>query len=432
MTSSRQIMPAAAIRGRLSMPGDKSISHRALVLGAIADGESTIHGRAAGEDQESMVRCLQALDVRIQTDGDLTLVGGVGLRGLRSPLGELDCGNSGATMRFLTGVLAGVEGVEAVLVGDASLSTRPMARVADPLRRMGAEIGTSPAGLPPVVVSGRQLRGADHHLAIGSAQVKTAILLAGLNADGQTYIISRDTGRDHTERMLRQLGVDIESADAIRLRPPSSIPAFEMTVPGDPSSAAFWLVLGAIHPDAEVSVTGVCVNPTRSGFIDVLQRMGADIRLSDEAQSGGEPTATVTSRSSTLSSTEIDSTEVSALLDEIPILSVAAACAQGTSVFKGLSELRLKEVDRVAAISGELSRMGAEVGVAGDDLVIRGGRGLRGAMVDSRGDHRLAMSLAVAATVAHGPTELAGAGAAAVSYPAFFDILISLSGATPR
>ena len=424
-------MPAASIRGRLTMPGDKSISHRALVLAAIADGESIIHGRAAGDDQESMVRCLQALGVLIETDGERTVVEGVGLRGLRSPLGELDCGNSGATMRFLTGILAGVEAVEAVLTGDASLSTRPMARVADPLRRMGAEIGTSPSGLPPVVVSGRHLRGADHHLAIGSAQVKTAILLAGLTAEGQTYIISRDTGRDHTERMLRRLGVDIESADAIRLRPPTAIPAFEMTVPGDPSSAAFWLVLGAVHPDAEVTVTGVCVNPTRVGFLEVLRRMGADIRLSDEAESGGEPTATVTSRSSSLLSSDIDATEVPALLDEIPILAVAAACAEGTSVYRGLSELRLKEVDRVAAVSGELSRMGAEIEVNGDDLVITGGRGLRGAAVESRGDHRLAMSLAIAATVAQGPTELAGAGAAAVSYPGFFEILSGLSGANP-
>ena len=235
MSSSRSIQPATAIRGRLVIPGDKSISHRALLLAAVSDGASTIRGRAAGEDQDSMVRCLGALGVAIETEGDRTLLTGVGLRGLGSPAGELDCGNSGATMRFLTGILAGIEGVEAVLTGDASLSSRPMARVADPLRRMGAEIGTSPAGLPPVVVSGRHLHGADHHLAIGSAQVKTAILLAGLNAEGQTYIIGRDTGRDHTERMLRQLGVDIESADAIRLRPPDS-----MSMPSPRSIRSVW------------------------------------------------------------------------------------------------------------------------------------------------------------------------------------------------
>jgi 3-phosphoshikimate 1-carboxyvinyltransferase len=427
MSSSRSIRPATAIRGRLVIPGDKSISHRALLLAAVSDGASTIRRRAAGEDQDSMVQCLGALGVAIETEGDRTSVAGVGLRGLGSPAGELDCGNSGATMRFLTGILAGIEGVEAVLTGDASLSSRPMARVADPLRRMGAEIGTSPAGLPPVVVSGRHLHGADHHLAIGSAQVKTAILLAGLNAEGQTYIIGRDTGRDHTERMLRQLGVDIESADAIRLRPPDSIPAFQLTVPGDTSSAAFWIVLGAVHPDAEVSVTGVCVNPTRTGFLEVLRRMGAQVRLSEEAASRGEPTATVTAVSSNLHATDIDPTEVPGLLDEIPILSVAAACAEGTSRFVGLSELRLKEVDRVDAVAGELSRMGAEIEVVGDDLVITGGRGLRGSMVNSRGDHRLAMSLAIAATVAHGPSELAGAGAAAVSYPDFFDTLSRLA-----
>jgi 3-phosphoshikimate 1-carboxyvinyltransferase len=227
--------------------------------------------------------------------------------------------------------------------------------------------------------------------------------------------------------MLRQLGVDIESADAIRLRPPDSIPAFQLTVPGDPSSAAFWIVLGAVHPDAEVSVTGVCVNPTRTGFLEVLRRMGAQVRLSEEAASRGEPTATVTAVSSNLHATDIDPTEVPGLLDEIPILSVAAACAEGTSRFVGLSELRLKEVDRVDAVAGELSRMGAEIEVVGDDLVITGGRGLRGSMVNSRGDHRLAMSLAIAATVAHGPSELAGAGAAAVSYPDFFDTLSRLA-----
>jgi 3-phosphoshikimate 1-carboxyvinyltransferase len=429
VSSVRQVLPAARIRGRIAVPGDKSISHRALVLAAIADGPSTITGRAVGEDQDSMVACLRALGVSIEDDGARTSVSGVGLRGLRSPEAELDCGNSGATMRFLTGLLAGVPGVEATLVGDASLSRRPMARVADPLRRMGADVGTSPSGLPPISVRGQQLRGADHHLAIASAQVKTAILLAGLNAAEQTFIVGRDTGRDHTERMLRMLGVDIESGDAIRMRPPAAIPAFEIEVPGDPSSAAFWLVLAAAHPDAEVAVTGVDVNPTRAAFLAVLRRMGAEIEVGDEAAAAGEPTATLTARSSQLRATEIEPEEVSALVDEIPILAVAAACAEGSSAFRGLGELRLKETDRLEAVATQLRLMGSAIAVEGDDLLITGRRGLRGARVFSHGDHRMAMSLAVAASLASGVSEIEGAEAASVSYPGFFEVLEQLAGA---
>jgi 3-phosphoshikimate 1-carboxyvinyltransferase len=408
------------------VPGDKSISHRALLLAAIADGESVISGRAPGEDQASMVRCLHALGVGIEDIDGRTIVKGLGLRGMRSPPDQLDCGNSGATIRFLTGLLAGIEGLDAVLVGDASLSRRPMERVAEPLRRMGADVATSGAGSPPVAVHGTHLHGAKHQLPVASAQVKTAILLAGLNASGETFIVGRDTGRDHTERLLRRLGVDIESADAIRLRPPGSIPGFEMTLPGDASSAAFWLVLGAVHRDAEMITTDVGVNATRTGFLDVLRRMGADIEHSDQSESGGEPTATLTARSSALRATDIEPAEVPALVDEIPVLAVAAACAEGTSVFRGLGELRHKEVDRVAAIAGELGRMGAKIGVEADDLVITGGHSLRGAAVDSRGDHRIAMSLGVAAMVATGETEVSGAGAAAVSYPGFFEVLADL------
>jgi 3-phosphoshikimate 1-carboxyvinyltransferase len=428
VSSARPVPPAARIRGRVAVPGDKSISHRALVLAAIADGGSTIRGRAGGEDQDSMVACLRALGVSVEDAGERTMVSGVGLLGLRSPKADLDCGNSGATMRFLTGLLAGVPGVEARLVGDASLSRRPMARVAEPLRRMGADVGTSPSGLPPISVGGRQLRGADHHLATGSAQVKTAILLAGLNADGQTFIVGRDTGRDHTERMLRELGVDIEWGDAIRLRPPAAIPGFEMEVPGDPSAAAFWLVLAAAHPDASVEVTGVDINPTRSAFIAVLRRMGAEIEVSDEGAAAGEPTATLSARSSQLRATEIEAEEVSAMVDEIPILAVAAACAEGSSVFRGLGELRLKETDRLEAVATQLRLMGMTVAVEGDDLHITGRRGLRGARVFSHGDHRIAMSLAVAASLAVGDSEIEGAEAVSVSYPRFFEVLDRLTG----
>src|SRR5258708_5715212 len=396
VSSSLRLQPAARIRGRVHVPGDKSISHRALVLAAIAEGTSTIRGRAAGEDQDSMAACLRALGVAIHDIGTETKVSGAGLRGLRSPGAALDCGNSGATMRFLTGLLSGIPGVEATLIGDACLSRRPMARVAEPLRRMGAEVATSPAGLPPVTVRGVQLQGADHHLSVSSAQVKTAILLAGLNAEGQTFIVGRDTGRDHTERMLRRLGVDIETGDAIRLRPPKSLPAFDLDVPGDPSSSAFWVTLGVAHPDAEVSVTGVDVNPTRLGFVEVLRRMGAAVEIGDEADAGGEPTATITARSSRLHATTVTPQEVSALVDEVPILAVAAAMAEGTTAFRGLAELRLKETDRVDVVAAELARMGGEVQTEGDDLLVTGGRVL-GAAVDSPPAHPTAIGLPVAA-----------------------------------
>ena len=431
MSPPLRLEPARAIRGRVSVPGDKSISHRALILAAVADADSSIRGRAQGGDQDSMVSCLRALGVAIKDEDDRTVVRGVGLRGLRNPGGPLDCGNSGATMRFLAGLLAGIPGIAAVLAGDASLSRRPMERVADPLRRMGADVQTSAEGLPPVAIHGRQLHGIEHHLPIASAQVKTAILLAGLNASGETSISGHDTGRDHTERLLRRLGVDIEPAEPIRLRPPGLIPGFDLAVPGDPSSAAFWLVLGVVHPDAEVITTGVGVNATRTGFLEVLSRMGADIKLSDQSESGGEPTATLSARTSALRAAEIAPAEVPALLDEIPILAVAAACAEGTTVFRGLGELRVKEVDRVAAVAGELGRMGARITVEGDDLVIVGGRRLSGGPVDSRGDHRVAMSLAVAAMIATGETEVRGAESAAVSYPGFFEVLSDLRKASP-
>jgi 3-phosphoshikimate 1-carboxyvinyltransferase len=422
-----RLQPASRVRGRVTVPGDKSISHRALVLAAIAEGTSTIAGRAAGEDQDSMVACLRALGVSVDDSAGETSVSGVGLRGLTSPGAALDCGNSGATMRFLMGLLSGIPGIEATLVGDGSLSRRPMARVSDPLRRMGAEVATSPAGMPPVTVRGVQLQGADHHLSVSSAQVKTAILLAGLNAEGQTFIVGRDTGRDHTERMLRRLGVDIETGDAIRLRPPTSLPAFRLAVPGDPSSSAFWLTLAIAHPDAEVTVTGVDVNPTRMGFLEVLRRMGAAVEIGAETDAGGEPAATITARSSTLHGTVVEPQEVSAMVDEVPILAVAAAVAEGTTVFRGLAELRLKETDRVEAVATELRRMGAQVRTEGDDLLVTGGR-LHGAEVDSHGDHRMAMSLSVAAALAVGETELSGAAAAGVSYPDFFETLAELAG----
>jgi 3-phosphoshikimate 1-carboxyvinyltransferase len=364
LAASIRLDPVPKLQGEVDIPGDKSISHRALLLAAMARGRSRIEGGAAGADQDSMVDCLRSIGVAIDDDGGVARIHGAGLDGLRSPSADLDCGNSGATMRFLTGALAGVEGLAARLVGDASLSRRPMERVAEPLRRMGATIATADGGMPPVEVEGGGLRGLALELDVASAQVKTAVLLAALNATGETTITA-PASRDHTERMLRRLGVDIEIGPTIRVRPPGSLPAFEMTVPGDPSAAAFWVVLGSVHLHAALMLHNVCLNPSRTGFLRVLGRMGATIEMSDMRDVAGE-------------------------------------------------------ADRLAAIADGLSRMGASTEVTGDDLLVRGGAKLKGAGVSSGGDHRMAMSLAVAAAIAKGPTTLDGADAAAVSYPSFY------------
>jgi 3-phosphoshikimate 1-carboxyvinyltransferase len=425
-----RVRRAAAVRGAVDLPGDKSISHRALLLAALAEGESTILGRAAGEDQDSMVRCLRALGVEIDDGPDGTRVRGVGLRGMRSPAAALDCGNSGATMRFLTGTLAAIPGIDATLVGDASLSRRPMERVAAPLRRMGAGVETSPGGTAPIAVHGAELQGAFIELEVASAQVKTAALLAGLNATGATTVREPAFTRDHTERFLKRLGVAIDFHQEVRMVPPARLPAFTAEIPGDPSSAAFWAVLAAIHPDAELTLRGVCVNPSRTGFSRVLARMGARIDVRNVRDLGGEPVADlVVSGGAPLRAVDVGAEEVPGLIDEVPVLAVAAAFASGgESRFRGLSELRHKESDRLQAIAEELEKLGAPVGVIDDDLVVGGGGDLHGAAFDARGDHRIAMAMAVAAAAAWGGSEVTGAEAAGVSYPRFWDELARISG----
>lgn len=421
-----RLSPAARIRGDVTVPGDKSISHRALVLGAMASEASRIEARAPGADQDSMVGALRALGVEVEDEGGATRIGGVGLRGFRAPADEVDCGNSGSTMRFLTGAVAGIDGVSVALTGDESLSRRPMGRVAAPLRRMGADVETAAGGLPPVLIAGAELHGAEHRLEVASAQVKTAILLAALNASGETTI-SAPPSRDHTERILGRLGVHIETGERIRVLPPERLPGFEMVVPGDPSAAAFWAVLAVSHPDAEIVVRNVCLNPSRAGFLGVLGRMGAAVEMFDAREVAGEAVADLLVRSTDLQGVEVEAAEVPSLVDEVPVLAVAAAMARGETVFRGLGELRHKEVDRLAAIVEQLGRLGVETAVDGDDLHVTGAGHLSGAEVSSAGDHRMAMSLAVAATVADGSSELLGAAAADVSYPGFYAELATVA-----
>jgi 3-phosphoshikimate 1-carboxyvinyltransferase len=427
MTHSVHLSAAPRLRGTIAVPGDKSISHRSVIFNAIAEGNARITNFLTGEDCLSTIACMQALGVRIERDGDTVQVWGRGLRGLHAPATTLDCGNSGTTVRLLTGLLAG-QGFSATLTGDESLRSRPMRRVIEPLTRLGARIDAAHDGTrAPLTIHGQPLHGGSIELTVASAQVKSALLLAGLLADGPITLTGKIVSRDHTERMLAAMGVDISvERDRITLYPPSH-PVFpyplSLRVPGDPSSAAFWWVAAAIHPDAEITTTGVCLNPTRTGALDVLRSMGAQIAIANQRNEGQEPVGDVTVRGGPLSGTTIGGDLIPRLIDEIPVLAVAAANALGTTVVRDAQELRAKESDRIATVATELGRLGARVTPTEDGLVIDGGGELHGAAVQSYGDHRLAMALAVAALTAEGTTTIAGAESAAVSYPTFWEHL---------
>jgi 3-phosphoshikimate 1-carboxyvinyltransferase len=447
-TDVARVRTAARLRGELRVPGDKSVSHRALMLAALADGESLIAGAGDGADVRSTAGIVAALGAQVERllEAGPTVgyrVVSPGADGLVEPEAILDCGNSGTSLRLITGVLAGLP-MTTILDGDASLRRRPVARIIEPLRRMGAVLfARRNDSLPPLTVVGRTpLRAIDFETPVPSAQVKSAVLLAGLRADGRTTVRESVATRDHTERMLRARGVPVTRADmpgsgvAWTVEGGAAVRAVQERVPGDVSAAAFWLVASAIHPDAELTLRDVGVNPTRRAIIDTLRAMGADI---DERRAGpggatsgaeadaddgvGEPLATLVVRSSTLRGIDLGPADVAAAIDEIPILCLAAAFAVGTTVIRGAGELRHKESDRIAGIVGGLSALGADIEVDGDDITIRGGRPLRGAETDSLDDHRLAMTFAIAGLVASGQTSIGRPASAAISYPGFFDDL---------
>jgi 3-phosphoshikimate 1-carboxyvinyltransferase len=424
----RTVRPARALRGTLAVPGDKSISHRAAIFNALADGEAVVQNFLAGEDCMSTLSVLRALGVDCALDPPSqppTLrVRGAGLCGLREPEDVLDCGNSGTTMRLMAGVLAG-QPFHSVLTGDASLRSRPMARIAEPLRQMGAHVdGRDGGALAPLAVRGGDLRGIRYRMPVASAQVKSALLLAALYASGDTVVEEPGPARDHTERMLSAMGVSVtREGPAVGVAPPDRLEPLSMRVPNDISAAAFWMVAAAVHPDAELHLPGVGVNPTRSGIVDVLREMGADIALHEERVVAGEPVADVVVRSSRLRGVTVAGDTIPRLLDEVPAIAVAAAFADGTTEIRDAQELVVKESDRVATTAEQLARLGVDVTPRADGMAIRGGRRLRGATVESHGDHRLAMALAVAALNAEGATELKRADAVAVSYPVFWEHL---------
>jgi 3-phosphoshikimate 1-carboxyvinyltransferase len=409
------------LEGEVRVPGDKSISHRALILNAVADGVARVRGLSPGADVLSTTGCLRALGVEVEGE----VVVGRGLRGLRPPSGSLDCGNSGTTMRLLAGLLAAAP-FEVTLVGDASLSRRPMDRVVEPLRAMGARAETDPLRVGGQV----QLHGIDYALPVASAQVKSALLLAGLFAAGRTRLHQPAPTRDHTERMLAAMGAPVEVEDlAVSIRGPvGRLAPLDVTVPGDLSAAAFWLVAAALHPVACVRVPAVGVNPTRTALLEVLARIGVEVRRGEERLQGGEPVADLevgTARQGRAFA--VGGAEVAALIDELPVLAVAGAVLPGTTRITGAGELRVKESDRIRAMAVGLAAMGAQVRELPDGWEIRGPRRLQGARVDSFGDHRVAMALAVAGLLADGVTEIEGGECVAISYPGFWEALESLA-----
>jgi 3-phosphoshikimate 1-carboxyvinyltransferase len=425
--TTQKIISPRRLRGTIEVPGDKSISHRAVLFNSLADGEAQISHFLPGADCRSTIACMRALGVQIDHQGDRVHVIGRGLRGLQEPGDLLDCGNSGTTLRLLTGILAGQEGMFAVLTGDSSLRSRPQKRIVAPLRALGAVLDGRKGGeLAPLSVRGARLHGGAYELPIASAQVKSALLLAALSGTGPLTLTGRTDGRDHTERMLAAMGVDIVTEGAtVRLTPTTSagIPrSLSLHVPGDPSSAAFWWVAAAIHPDAELTTVGVCLNPSRIGALEVLRMMGADLTISNERMAGSEPIGDVTVRSSRLRGIEIGGPIIPRLIDEIPVLAIAAACATGDTLVRDAQELRAKETDRIATVADGLDAMGVTVEPTSDGMGISGGR-LRGATLASHDDHRLAMAWAIAGLVATNETIVTNAEAVDVSYPGFWETL---------
>ena len=409
------------LRGDVAVPGDKSVSHRALMLGAIAEGTTRIRGLLEGEDTLATARIVAQLGVGIaRSGGGEYAVDGVGLHGLRPAPAPLDCGNAGTAMRLFAGMLAG-QGFRSTLVGDASLTRRPMRRVIEPLARMGARIEADGGDRPPLTIHiTKSLQSIEYSTEVASAQVKSAILLAGLYARGETRVREPHPTRDYTEAMLRAFGAAIRFAPGeAAITGGSRLRAIDVDVPADFSSAAFFLVAASVVPGSEVRLRGVGVDPRRTGLLEVLRGMGADIRLENPRDTGGFAVADLVVRASRLHGIEVPAALVPDMIDEFPVLFVAAALASGTTVVRGAAELRVKESDRIATMGAALRAMGAEVVETPDGAVIRGGRPLRGAEVDAHGDHRVAMAIAVAAQCAAGTTLISDCANVETSFPGF-------------
>lgn len=404
--------------GQIKVPGDKSISHRAVMLGSLANGVTEISGFLKGADCLSTIDCFRKMGIDIDINGENVTVHGNGLRGLKKPDEMIYTGNSGTTTRLLCGILAG-QNFDTSITGDASIQKRPMGRVVQPLSMMGAKIENEYC---PLYITGTKLHGINYKMPVASAQVKTAIILAGLYADGETVIHEIEKSRDHTELMLSAMGADltVDNLD-ITVKPTNDLTAVNVDVPGDISSAAFFLVLGAIMPNSQITVTNVGINPTRTGIIDVLKDMGADITLENVHTSAGETVADITVRSSSLKGTTVGGDIIPRLIDELPIIAVAAVFADGQTVIKDAQELKVKETNRIRAVVDEFNKCGIDITETDDGMIINGGKSIHGADFKTYGDHRMAMSLTVLAQLANGESTLDDSDCACVSYPTFFD-----------
>lgn len=411
------------LRGEISVPGDKSISHRAMMLGAIAEGLTRVSGFLEGEDTRATAAILGKLGVRIEASGaGVRHVHGVGLHGLRGFAGDLDCGNAGTGMRLFAGLLSG-QSFDSVLVGDESLSRRPMGRVIEPLARMGARIEARDGAFAPLRIhANKTLQAIEYKAKVPSAQVKSAILLAGLTARGETIVIEPQPTRDYTERMLSALGWPVQFAGGrVSLTGGHRLQGSDIEVPSDFSSAAFFLVAATLVPDSDLLVRGVGMNPRRTGLLSALRLMGADISEHGARLQGGEPVADLRIRSAALAGVDIPAGLVADMIDEIPVLLVAAACASGTTRITGAAELRVKESDRLAAMAGALSRLGVRVSETADGAIVEGGA-IRSGEVDSLGDHRIAMSMAVASQMSTGTVRVRDCANVDTSFPGFLEL----------
>ncbi|AOH55512.1 3-phosphoshikimate 1-carboxyvinyltransferase [Peribacillus muralis] len=426
MKTKKLLTAIHSLRGSIDIPGDKSISHRSIMFGALAEGETTVTNFLPGADCLSTISCFKQLGIHIEREGKQVRIQGKGFNGLTEPKEVLDVGNSGTTIRLMTGILAGQD-FSAVLTGDESIAKRPMTRVVNPLRQMGARIdGRKGAEYTPIFIRGGKLEGIRYELPVASAQVKSAIILAGLQADGETTIIEPEETRDHTERMIQAFGGKIvKDGHTIKVGGNQVFKGTTIHVPGDISSAAFFLVAAAITKDSEVVLKNVGLNPTRTGILDVLKAMGADITI-EKKTSGGEPAGDITVRSSRLKGTTISGDLIPRLIDEIPVIALLASQAEGMTTIKDAAELKVKETNRIDTVANELSILGADITPTADGLIINGGKSLNGGSVTSHGDHRIGMMLAVAALITDGDVELADPDAIDVSYPEFFEHLTHL------
>lgn len=408
----------------LKVPGDKSVSHRSLIFGAIASGSSEIKDILDSADVRSTASCLRQLGVDIEFDREKTIVHGLGLKGLKAPTEPLDCGNSGTTMRLLVGLLAG-QTFSCQMVGDVSLTQRPMKRVVNPLRQMGAQINLREGNFPPIDIVGQPLSACHYELPVASAQVKSALLLAGLYAEGRTVLTGQLASRDHTERLLPYFGVPLSIEKEQISIDQGELVGQCVQVPGDPSSAAFWLSAAAIVPGSQITLTNLSLNPTRTGFIEVLKRMGADISIQLEVEEP-EPIGSVTLKYKPLKATTLEAAEIPFLVDEVPLVALLGSQAEGVTKVTGAQELRVKECDRIDAIEINLKAMGVHLDTFQDGFTIEGIQSLKGAAIECFHDHRIAMMFSIAALIAEGKTEILDPQCVAISYPDFFEVLKSL------